>query len=77
MRRLLFDVQMNMNTPISDSVSLSEKDWDELKLVAEYRPGLQTVLKYCKLESRLYRLPSNILCLVERKANIFTQVMVK
>ena len=33
----LFDVQMNMNTRISDSVSLSEKEQDELKLIAECR----------------------------------------
>ena len=32
--RLFFDVQMNMNTRISDSVSLSVQDKNELKLIA-------------------------------------------
>lgn len=36
--RRLCDVQMNTNTLISDSVSLSEKEKDQLKLIAEYRP---------------------------------------
>ena len=36
--RRLFDVQMNTNTRINDSVSLSEKEKDQLKLIAEYRP---------------------------------------